>query len=101
MRTLLVAFTAGLFATAAFANETNEAAEQTATETAPPAATEAEAAPEQPVDCTTLEGEAKTACEAAAAATEAAAATPEAAPAKGGKAQRSNSNRMESEFVDE
>ena len=73
--------------------EATENADANATEA--PAEADADAAP----DCTALEGEEKTKCEAAAAATEA----PEAAeaPAKGGKAKRSNTNRMEAEATDE
>lgn len=59
----------------------------------------AEEAAEEP-DCSTLEGEEKTACEAQKAEqeTDAPAATE---PAKGGKAKRSNTNRMEAESTDE
>lgn len=72
---------------------------------APPAEAPAEAPP--PVEnCAALTGEEKTACDARVkAAAEAAAAAKAAeagAPAdKGGKAQRANTNRMESEFSDE
>jgi hypothetical protein len=59
------------------------------------------------IDCSPLEGDAKTECEAqnaeALAAAEAAASetAPAEAPAKGGKAKRSNTNRMEAEMTDE
>lgn len=68
------------------------------------AAEETAAAEAPKVDCATLEGEAKTTCEAAEAAKPEAAEAVEAAAkpdatvkkeGKGGKAQRSNTNRME------
>lgn len=77
---------------------------------APPDQTQKDPAAVAPVDCATLEGEAKTKCEAdKAKAAEVAPVVPptEATPApaetpkKGSKAKRSGSNRMESETNDE
>ena len=71
-----------------------------------PATTTDDAATEQTaeeIDCSTLEGDAKTECEAKKAAAEADTTEEPAAeePAKGGKAKRSNTNRLESEMTDE
>lgn len=74
--------------------ESPEAAESSTT------ATEAEATDAAKPDCSTLEGEAKATCEAdAAKPTEE--AKEEQKPAKGGKAKRSKSNRMEWVHEDE
>ena len=70
--------------------------------TASDEATEAPAAEEAaPVDCEKLEGDEKTKCTEAKAKAEAEAAPAAEEPTKGGKAQRSNKNRMESEYTDE
>ena len=75
------------------AETTDEATTEEATEES------AEEAAEEP-DCSTLEEEETTACEAHKAEQETAA--PAATePAKGGKAKRSNTNRMEAESTDE
>jgi hypothetical protein len=76
--------------------ESPEAAESSTT------ATEAEATEAAKPDCSTLEGEAKATCEAdAAKAAEPAEKAEEKTPAKGGKAKRSNTNRMEWVHEDE
>ena len=63
----------------------------------------AEDAATEEVDCSTLEGDAKTECEAKQAEEQAPDTTdePEPEPAKGGKAKRSNTNRLEGEVTDE
>lgn len=102
MRSLLVLTAAAFaFGSVAHADPAAPAPAAPAAETpaAPAAVPAAPEAPAAPVDCTTLEGDAKTECEAAAAAAAAPPVAPE--PAKGGKAKRSNTNRMEAEFTDE
>lgn len=95
-----VCFASALFAAGtAFADPPAEKAEEA--EEAAPAEDAAEAAPaaEEEVDCSALEGDEKTKCEESK--SEAEAEAPAEEPAKGGKAQRSNKNRMESEYTDE
>ena len=83
-------------ATAAFADPQAEPPAEEAATTEEATTTE-EAAPES---CDSLEGDAKTACEEKAKA-EAEAEKKDEGESKGGKAQRSNTNRMESEYTDE
>ena len=77
-------------------------AEQTAEITAPADAAPAEAVEAVEVDCDTLTDDAEKAqCIEEAERRAAAEAKAEEAPRKGGKAQRSNSNRMEADNTDE
>lgn len=105
MRALMIAASLGVaLCGTAFAGDPQPDASEPATEpaTETPAATDA-AAPAPPVDCATLTGDAKTACEANAATPapdEATTPAAEKAPAKG-KLKRSNTNRLESETEDE